>query len=136
MATFHKHCGQGEALAGVQGSMELIIAEKILQHCALVAAQEAGEDSAGRQALKLLAPEEVANRACDIAEHFVKQSNERGWIRDAPITPEEAVIRDGLLRGIGERAGWAIGDDRDGERLSDLRDRIAKLAAPETAVVE
>jgi hypothetical protein len=57
---------------------------KILDHFALISAQDDGEDSSGRQKLKLLAPAEIARRACDLAAAFYAEVGTRGWLLQLP----------------------------------------------------
>ena len=64
------------------------LAMKILDHFALISAQEDGEDQAGRQKLKLLSPVEVATRACDLAEAFFSEIERRGWLLKLPSYEE------------------------------------------------
>lgn len=65
------------------------LAEQIVNHCALIAAQVDGEDTAGRQKLKLMEPADVAKRACDIAENMVAIFDARGWVIEFPPMPAE-----------------------------------------------
>ena len=61
-----------------------MLAMKILDHFSLISAKESGEDSAGRQKLKLMAPSEVAARACDLADAFFGEIERRGWLLKMP----------------------------------------------------
>jgi hypothetical protein len=60
------------------------IALEIAKHCSMVAATEDGEDSAGRQQLRLLTPFEVANRAVDIASFMYDRFTALKWIAKVP----------------------------------------------------
>lgn len=46
----------------------------------IVAAIEDGEDSAGRQKLRHMTPEELAQRACQCAANLFQRFSEIGWI--------------------------------------------------------
>lgn len=50
-----------------------------------VAATPDGEDATGRQKLRLQAPEELAQLACDTAAALWKQFEERGWFFENPV---------------------------------------------------
>ena len=69
------------------------IASRLMEHFAIVAAQEDGEDSTGRRAFKLQTPEQVVSRACDIAENLVNEFEKRGWIIDIPAYEDIPVSR-------------------------------------------
>lgn len=68
----------------VSASHEADLAVHICGSLAVVAATTSGEDTAGRQALRLLTPEEIATRACDIAQHMWTQFEQRGWLLALP----------------------------------------------------
>ena len=56
---------------------------------ALVAALPDGEDSAGRQKLRMATPDELASRACGIAHSLWVEFENRGWLFDIPLpTPK------------------------------------------------
>ena len=48
----------------------------------MVAATSDGEDSAGRAKLRLLAPDEMVQRACDTAALAMEAFRARGWMVD------------------------------------------------------
>ena len=59
-------------------------AMKLAEHLAIIACDNDGEDSAGRQKLRLLPPDEVAHRAVQIADSMWDQFATCGWIIDLP----------------------------------------------------
>ena len=59
------------------------VATELVSHLAIVAAMPDGEDSAGRQQLRLMSPKEVARRAVDIAEELWSIGVETGGIEKA-----------------------------------------------------
>ena len=69
------------------------IATKLVEHFAIVAAQEDGEDTAGRRAIRLQTPEEVVTRACDIAGNLVDEFEKRGWVVEIPAYDDIPVAR-------------------------------------------
>jgi hypothetical protein len=76
------------------------IALRILDHFAIIAATDDGEDSRGRAKLKLNDPESLVYRAFSLADAFVRRAEERGEIVKADF---EAVAREiGRLHGITE----------------------------------
>jgi hypothetical protein len=69
------------------------IAARLVEHFAIVAAHEDGEDSSGRQAFKLQTPEQVVTRACDIADNMVDEFERRGWLIDIPAYDDIPLIQ-------------------------------------------
>src|SRR5687768_10462304 len=61
------------------------IALDLLRHLAIAACEPGGENSDGSQALRLLTPEEVAKRACDIAASMYGELITRGWMIEVPL---------------------------------------------------
>lgn len=62
----------------------------LIRGLALIAADADGEDSAGRQKLRMLNPSELAGRACDLADCMFTQFNHRQWLVDLPdLKPAE-----------------------------------------------
>lgn len=57
----------------------------IMHHLAISTACPDGEDSAGRQKLKLLPPDGVAQRACEIADAAFREFEIRQWMIDTPL---------------------------------------------------
>jgi hypothetical protein len=58
---------------------------------ALVACELDGEDSAGRQKLRRLTPDELATQTCQAVEFLYKAFAARGWILNVP--PYEEAIK-------------------------------------------
>lgn len=50
-----------------------------------VAGEADGEDSAGRQKLRVATANELVTRACDIAERAMSEFSARGWVADVPM---------------------------------------------------
>jgi hypothetical protein len=69
------------------------VASRLVEHFAIVAAQDDGEDSAGRRAFKLQTPEQVVTRACDIANNLVDEFEKRGWVIEIPAYEDIPVAR-------------------------------------------
>ena len=65
------------------------LAASLAERMALCAADLDGEDSAGRQKVKLMTPAEIAVRACDIAAALWQQFEQRDWIMDLPEPQEK-----------------------------------------------
>lgn len=83
------------------------IALRILDHFAIIAATDGGEDSAGRHRLKLHEPEQLVARAFEIANLFIEQAEQQGEIVKADF---DAVSREcGRLHGIVEDAKYDFG---------------------------
>lgn len=61
-----------------------ILAIEISKHMCFATAETDGEDSAGRQKLRLLTPKEIATRSCDIAQEMWNQFESRGMTIDLP----------------------------------------------------
>lgn len=61
----------------------------------MVAAEADGEDSAGRQKLRTLTPEEVARKACQTADLAFAEFERRGWMVKVPgFDKIESLLRD------------------------------------------
>jgi len=60
------------------------LARDIAVRLALVAAMPDGEDSSGRQKFRMMEPDEVADRACAIADQLVGEFERREWMIDLP----------------------------------------------------
>jgi hypothetical protein len=56
----------------------------LMKRFAVVAADLEGEDSEGRAQYGLLSPEQVAKRACEIAENAWAEFESRGWLQQLP----------------------------------------------------
>jgi hypothetical protein len=50
----------------------------------MAAAKPDGEDSAGRQRLAVLTPEEMTERACATSEAMLTEFEKRGWVLEIP----------------------------------------------------
>ena len=61
------------------------LAASIAERFALVAAMPDGEDSAGRQKLRLPTAEECAARSCDLAASLWAEFDKRGWLYQIPL---------------------------------------------------
>lgn len=57
----------------------------LMRHLAIVAGEVNGEDTAGRQKLRLMTPEEVVDRAISIADIAWNKFREKDWILDVPV---------------------------------------------------
>jgi hypothetical protein len=67
------------------------LAIRLLESWGMVAAIDtADEDRAGRMKLRLLAPDEVVSRACEVAENAYEAFQDRGWLMELP-SPAEAA---------------------------------------------
>ena len=60
------------------------IASELLTRWGMIAALPDGEDSAGRQQLRLMTPEELVHRACVVADLAWSTFAERGWLLSLP----------------------------------------------------
>lgn len=60
------------------------IAIEIVRAHAMVAAIPDGEDSAGRQKVRLPTAQELTARACDLAEAMWLEFEKRDWLADVP----------------------------------------------------
>ena len=67
------------------------IALDIAKQLGMATAVEDGEDSTGRQQMRLLTPTEVANRAVDIAALMYNRFCENDWVVAAPLMGEETT---------------------------------------------
>jgi hypothetical protein len=65
-----------------------ILAANFVEHWGMVAGEPNGEDSSGRAKLKLSAPEDVVNRACEMVDLLYKEAEKRGWLIESPTIEE------------------------------------------------
>lgn len=65
------------------------LSEILAKNLAMVVCQPDGEDSAGREKYALMAPKDVARRACDIAGELIYEWEERGWMVEIQEDPDE-----------------------------------------------
>jgi len=72
----------------------------IAKHCSMMTATEDGEDSVGRQKIRLLTPWEVANRAVDIANFMYERFESLEWLAEAPILPDDPDAEIGVTDAI------------------------------------
>lgn len=100
------------------------VAMHIVGHCAMVAARARGEDSAGRQALKLLDPKEVAERALSIADGLIAGAIERGWVKGSTVTDEQRMQYAGLLKNLELYPRFG---EKDAQKAAELLADIVKL---------
>lgn len=57
---------------------------------ATVAAMPDGEDSNGRQKLRMQTPQELAQHACDVAQQLWREFEARGWFFEMPMPVADA----------------------------------------------
>lgn len=73
---------------------EARFAMTIMERWAMVSSQEDGEDSAGRQKLKLLSEEDIVKRACNISSMAFDAFRRLDWLTPVPTLEElEADIQ-------------------------------------------
>lgn len=81
-------------------TMRADLAAHMIERWGAVAAESNGEDSAGRHKLRLATPDELVQRACDIADRAVSEFEKRGWIvalpDPRPITRKERDAAESL----------------------------------------
>jgi len=63
---------------------EMALAAQLLERWGMVQGMDDGEDSAGRQKLRLATPEEVVERALACAQVFWQRSRELGFVINLP----------------------------------------------------
>ena len=82
-----------EIVRKVVPSTEAELAIEFIARWGMVAAEPDGEDTAGRQKLKPMSPEQVVDRALRVAELACQRFEEKGWYLHLPEPtppPEEA----------------------------------------------
>lgn len=121
---------------GLQDSLEFAIALRMIEGYGLVAAVRGQDDTAGRAALELLSAEDVVTRACDIAERFVTEAENRGWVEPITATPEDAAAYRGKLVGITSDAQYSPERrEADKEAMRAIRGIRHRDEETETAAV-
>jgi len=68
---------------------EADLARAFIERWAMVVAVPDGEDSAGRQKLRMLTTDELVAKACDVAETFSREIERRGWLVELPPPPKD-----------------------------------------------
>lgn len=66
------------------------LALRMIERWGVVACESDGEDSAGRQKLRMISEEDVVQRACRIAELSMAEFSKRGWVLNLP----EPTVKD------------------------------------------
>lgn len=66
----------------------------MMERWGMVAGVPDGEDSAGRQKLRLATSEELVSRACEVADMAYAAFAERGWTLDIPLPEVDADTED------------------------------------------
>lgn len=69
----------------VHPDQEAHFAMHLMDHLGIAVATDDGEDSAGRHKLRLQTPDEVVQRACDIAQKAFAEFEKRGWMLALPL---------------------------------------------------
>lgn len=69
-------------------NFEARLAVSLLEKWGMVAAESDGEDSAGRQKLRLATPRELAVRACEVAREVTSEMHKRDWLLPTPTWDE------------------------------------------------
>jgi hypothetical protein len=64
---------------------EATFAMQLANDLAIATAVPDGEDSAGRQKIRMMTPDEVTERACQIAAKMFAQFDKCGWLMDLPL---------------------------------------------------
>jgi len=85
-------------------NFEARLATDIATRFALVAGIPDGEDSAGRQKLRLPTAEELAIRSCDLAKALVDEYAQRDWFMNLPVPKlgKNEVLRELLTDSVDE----------------------------------
>lgn len=74
---------------GVNKSLRFQLMCDLLRAHPLVAGDDDGEDSTGRQKIRLQKTGEIVNRAAEIADLAVTVAAENGWLKPVTISPED-----------------------------------------------
>ena len=72
---------------GLQAQLAL----SLLERWGLIATEPDGEDSAGRQRMKLLGVADMVTRACDTAEAMYAEFEKRDWLLALPLPKNSAA---------------------------------------------
>lgn len=71
-----------------------IMAASFAERWGMVAGEPDGEDSAGRAKLKLSTPEQVVERACEMAELLYQEFHERDWMVKIPLSVDPKPLEE------------------------------------------
>ncbi len=64
------------------------LAMEYVKEWGMIMAATDGEDSAGRAKLRIATPDEVTERACEVASLLLEKLERRGWLLKAPSIEE------------------------------------------------
>lgn len=67
----------------------MALAMQIMERFALIAGEESGEDSAGRQKARRMLPAEIVAFACETSEAAFAEFERRGWMQALPSLDEQ-----------------------------------------------
>lgn len=76
------------------------IAVELVSKWGMVAGTPDGEDSTGRQKLRLLTPEELVERACKTSALLVESMQVSNWMLNLPCPANEVEIASGNVGGL------------------------------------
>ena len=65
-------------------NMQARLAISFVERWAMVAAEDSGEDTAGRQKVRRSTPNEIVDHACMVAEKLCAEFHRRGWLIQIP----------------------------------------------------
>lgn len=85
-----------------------------LERWGMVQGMDGGEDSAGRQRMKLMPPEEVVDRAVAVAELAFARLREKGWIQPG-------------VEGDGEEGKRGVSSPKVAASAETLLDRMKRV---------
>lgn len=114
---------------GVNLSLRARFAMSLMDRHANVAADDGGEDSAGRQKLRLQKVAELVERSCEMADLMIGSMEERGWIREPTLTMKESHYLKGEIEmcrpeyKLTNDEGWKGELAKLAERVKTIRDR-------------
>ena len=106
-------------LEAVNSSVEANFAAMMIERWGMVAATPDGEDSAGRQRLRLPTPEELVERAFECARIYMRVARNEGHIRElGPLAGRHIAHQ--------SHDGWRVSAVRDKSFWEELEDKEKK----------
>jgi hypothetical protein len=85
---------------GIQLDIRARLAIDFIRDKGMITGVPDGEDSTGRSKGTNMSIDDTVSRAFSLAEAVIKTAEERGYIKEIPLTPDEMAKERGRIEGI------------------------------------
>lgn len=118
-----------QANDGYRFELRAVIALELLEKGGILMGTVQHEDSQGRAFIEVMPAPEVVDRAFAMAEHFVSVAEEKGYLKECPVTIEEAMATKGRLGKIEQEAHWRRTPEELAEEQKELQEELQEVKA-------